>query len=310
LGQPFVFNLVDLDVSDGIATITINRPEAMNALNETVVNQLETCFDTAVSDVKTRAIVFRGAGKAFVAGADINYFVQNIENKNIQKTIDFTRKGHDVLLKIEHSPKLTIALLDGLSLGGGSELALACQAIVATPSGSLGFPETGIGIYPGLGGMIRLSRQIGSALTKYYVLTGTTMSAQDAFDLGIVTRLVNPPEIDDTIKALIKEGKPDKYAPRQIPAKFRELEKLCSAANLEKILSGIAPEDVDANLAAKTKAPLALKAVNDIIDQQNTQSMSEAIETELGRLMEIFSTADAYEGLSTSGRGRPKFKGQ
>jgi len=313
-GRPFVFNLVDLDVSDGIATITINRPEAMNALNETVVNQLENRFDAALSDDDVTAIVFQGAGKAFVAGADINYFIQNIENKNLQKTIDFTRKGHEVLLKIENSPKLTIALLDGLSLGGGSELAFACQAIVATSAGSFGFPETGIGIYPGLGGMIRLSRQVGPELAKYYILTGAIMSAGDAYDLGIVSRLVDVSEVEDAIHSVINEGKQDKYAPRQIPDRFKEPAGLCTSENLQKILKGVAPEDVNPSLAARTiktvgyKAPLALKAVNEIIDRQMNQSMEDAIETELGRLMDIFSTADAYAGLSA--RGRPEFKGK
>ncbi|MDZ7580255.1 MAG: enoyl-CoA hydratase/isomerase family protein [Deltaproteobacteria bacterium] len=144
--------------------------------------------------------MFQGAGKAFVAGADIRYFVEKIKAGRIPDIVDFTRKGHELLLRIEESKKLTIALLDGLSLGGGSELALACQAIVATPAGSMAFPETGIGIFPGLGGMLRLARHVGPELAKYYVFSGVPISAADAHALGIVHRLVAPAEVDAAMR--------------------------------------------------------------------------------------------------------------
>lgn len=316
LGQPFTFNFVDLTKKDDIAYITINRPEAMNALNETVVSQLGARFDEAEADDDIKTIVFQGAGKAFVAGADIRYFVKNIENNDVQKTIDFTRRGHEAFLKFENSKKFTIALLDGLSLGGGSELALACQAVVATPAGMMGFPETGIGIYPGLGGMLRFARQVGPELTKYYTFTGKFISAKDAFDLGVITKLVDPSDVTATIKALAAEGQKDKYAAREIPAKFKKLADLCTPDNVVSLLSGQAPKSDDAELSAKTlkavsfKGPLALKAANEIIDKQATQSIPEGIETELDGLMANHSSADAYEGLSTSGVRRPVFKGE
>ncbi len=315
LGTPFEFRFVDLDVKDGIAFITLNRPEAMNALNETVVSQLDQRFGEAENNPEVKAVVFQGAGKAFVAGADIRYFVQKIKADKIDDIIAFTRKGHELFLRIENSPKLTIALLDGLSLGGGSELALACQAIIATPAGSMGFPETGIGIYPGLGGMLRTARIAGPELAKYYVFTGAPISAADAHALGIVTRLVMPAEVDSVIKELVAEGKPDKYRQRQIPEKFKPYVQACSAENVTRLLSGKPPKGVAEDLAAKTvktigfKAPLALKISNEIIDAQIGKSMQEAVEIELGRLNEIFSTADALEGLSTVGRKRPEFKG-
>lgn len=312
LGKPFAFKLVDLEVKDGIAWITINRPEAMNALNEAVFIQLDEQFAKAEKDPDVKAVVFQGAGKAFVAGADIRYFVQNIKANKIPDTVEFTRKGHELLLRIENSEKLTIALLDGLSLGGGSELALACQAIVATPAGSMGFPETGIGIYPGLGGMLRMARHTGPELAKYYTFTGSPISAKDAYDLGIVTKLVEPADVESAIKSLVAEGKPDKYRSREIPDKFKPLAQICSKDNVAKLLSGKAPEG---DLGAKTakvmgyKAPLALKAANEIIDQQEGKSIPDAVEIELGRLQEIFSTGDALEGLSSLGRKRPEFKG-
>ncbi|MBZ0268741.1 enoyl-CoA hydratase/isomerase family protein, partial [bacterium] len=122
-GKPFEFRLVRTDVEDGIAEITLNRPDALNALNETVVDQLARAFDAvdARGDVKT--IVLRGAGKAFVAGADIRYFVKNIEAGKVDAIRAFTKRAQDLFGRIDRSGKLVICRLDGLSLGGGSELA-------------------------------------------------------------------------------------------------------------------------------------------------------------------------------------------
>ena len=315
LGKPFEFNFVDLAIKDGVATLTINRPEALNALNEQVVAQLGSRFSEAESCSDVKAIVIQGAGKAFVAGADIRYFVNKIKADKIPDIVAFTRKGHEVFLKIENSPKLTIALLDGLSLGGGSEMALACQAIVATSAGSMAFPETGIGIYPGLGGMLRMTRQVGPALAKYYVFTGAPINAQDAKDLGIIHKLVNPSEIQAAIQALVSEGRPDKYRSRMLPDKFKLLADMFSAACVDSWLAGKIPDGVAADVSAKTqktigfKAPLALKIAAEIIDQQQGKSMTDAVEIELGALSKIFTTADALEGLSTAGRKRPEFKG-
>jgi enoyl-CoA hydratase / 3-hydroxyacyl-CoA dehydrogenase len=313
---PFEFRIVDLDVKGDIAYITINRPEAMNTLNEVTVEQLGARLAEAQADPKVKAIVLQGAGKAFVAGADIRFFISKIKSDRISDIVDFTRKGHELLLAIENSPKPTIALLDGLSLGGGSELALACQAIVATPSGSMGFPETGIGIYPGLGGMLRLARRIGPQLAKYYVFTGDALSADKAHALGIVTRLVAPAEVERNVRDLADSGVPDKSRPHRSADADRALVELFSGQNVDNLISGKPPQNADSELAAKIskkisyKAPLAVKAVNDIIDRQIGLPVPSAIEIELGGLHDIFASEDALEGLSSLGRRRPVFKGR
>jgi len=315
LGRPFDFKFVDLDIKGEIATITLNRPEAMNALNETVVAQLGARFSDAENHPDVKAIVFQGAGKAFVAGADIKYFIDKIKSDQIADIVEFTRGGHELFLKIENSAKLTIALLDGLALGGGSELALTCQAIVATPAGSMGFTETGIGIFPGLGGMLRTARMVGPDLAKYYMFTGATITAQDAHELGIVTKLVAPSDVESALQELIAEGKPDKYRQREIPDSFTPCAVACNKENVTRLLAGDMPQNVPDDLAARIakfigyKAPVALKISNEIIDSQQGRPMQEAIEIELDRLNEIFSTADALEGLSSVGRRRPAFKG-
>jgi enoyl-CoA hydratase/3-hydroxyacyl-CoA dehydrogenase len=307
---------VKQEVKDGIAFITINRPEAMNALNEVTVKQIAEQFDAAEANPAVKAIVFQGAGKAFVAGADIRYFINNIKNNRLDATEAFTRFGHELFLKIENSRKITVAVLDGLSLGGGSEMALACQAIVATPAGSMGFPETAIGIFPGLGGMIRSARQMGTELAKYYVFTGKSISAQDAFDLGIITKLVRPQELENAIREVCSGSQPDKYRAREIPAKFAELAKACSPANVEALLAGKNPEGVSESLAESTlkaisrKAPLALKKANELMDAQQKVSIPQAVELELAELRYMFSTEDALTGLSSLGGKPPQYKGK
>jgi enoyl-CoA hydratase/3-hydroxyacyl-CoA dehydrogenase len=299
-----------------VAFITINRPEALNALNEVTVAQLAKQFAKAERDPAVKAIVLQGAGKAFVAGADIRYFIENIKNKRLDDTAAFTRGGQELLLRIENSAKITVAVLDGLSLGGGSELALSCQAIVATPEGCLGFPETAIGIFPGLGGMIRAARQLGTDLAKYYVFTGRMISAQDGFDLGLITRLVSRQQLGTAIREMCAGERPDKYRARQIPERFVELAKICAGANAQALLAGNKPVGVSDSLAEKTlkaiarKAPLALKIADELIDAQQKVSIPEAIELELGELHYIFSTEDALAGLMSAGKKPPEYSGR
>lgn len=315
-GKPFDFRWVDMQFKDQVAYITINRPEAMNALNEAVVRQLEERFSEAESNPDIKGIVIQGAGKAFVAGADIRYFIQNIKNDRIDDIVAFTKGGHELLLRIENSTKRTIAVLDGLSLGGGSELALACQTIVATSAGSMGFPETAIGIIPGLGGMLRTARQIGTELAKYYVFTGRTISAQDAYDLGIVSKIINPQDLEKTILEICNGPIPDKYRSRKIPERFAELAKVCSPDNVKALLAGLKPEGISDDLAEKTlkiisrKAPLALLKADELIDAQRKVTIPEAIELELGELNYMFSTEDALAGLSSVGGKPPQYQGK
>ncbi|AOT69809.1 3-hydroxyacyl-CoA dehydrogenase/enoyl-CoA hydratase family protein [Geosporobacter ferrireducens] len=316
LGKPFEFKLVDLEIKGDIAYITINRPEAMNALNPVVVDQLEEKFSEAESNENIKAIAIQGAGKAFIAGADIKFFIDNIKNDTLDKNVIFTRKGHELLRRFETSPKRTIAVVDGLSLGGGSELALACQTIVATQTGSFGFPETGIGIYPGLGGMLRMARHVGPELAKYYVFTGKTLKAEKAYEMGVVTALTDPAKLEETIIEVAKAAPGDKYRTRELPASFNKEKAVCAGDNLEKIMNGELPAGVDEEFAAKTvsiinkKAPIALRVANELIDAQAKVSIDEAIELELERLVEIFSTKDALSGLTAPVGKPPKFENQ
>ena len=171
-GAAWSFQRVDLDVTDGIARITLNRPEVMNALDPELVSQLDARFTEALAIDGLRGIVLAGTGKAFVAGADVSFFVRCIEANDIGRIVEFTEGGQQLLRRIETAPVPVLARVHGLAMGGGVELALACHGILCGPKASFALPETGIGIYPGLGGTQRLPRIVGRPLARRMILTG------------------------------------------------------------------------------------------------------------------------------------------
>jgi enoyl-CoA hydratase/3-hydroxyacyl-CoA dehydrogenase len=311
--QPFAFELVKMSVHDGLAEISLNRPDAMNALNEAVVGQLAKCFDEADGRKDIRTIVLRGTGKAFVAGADIRFFVKNIKAGDFDRLLRFTQTGQELYRRIDESEKQVIVRLDGLSLGGGSELALCADRIVATPKGSLGFPETGIGIYPGLGGTQRSQRRCGRALARYLILTGETVDAQTAARMGLVDEVVGPDRIDARIAELHAAGKQPSAKPA-LDDRLRALEKFFSDAKLEALLDGSAtaadPAVSKSAGRVRHKAPIATRLADAMIRTGAEKGEDAGLKMELDKLGEIFHTTDALEGLSSLGRRWPEFKGQ
>jgi len=315
--KPWSFSYVDLQIKDDIAKILINRPEAMNAINEEVIGQLDQQFTAANNNPNVKAIVLEGAGKAFIAGADIQYFIKKIEQNKIDDICKFTRYGHSVLNKIDASEKPVIVKLDGLALGGGAEIALAADTIIATEKGSIGFPETGIGIYPGLGGTQRTIQYLGKELAKYLVFTGKILDAKTAAAIGLVEYVVPPDEIDAKISELIKSGKLLKKSIKQdvkLPENFQKIKNYFSDSNIQSVLSGEGDLNELGQKISKTisyKAPLAIKLANQIIDEGSRLNLNEGLEVELSHLFEIFSTKDALEGLSSViKRQRPVFEGK
>ena len=303
---------------DGVAYITLNRPEAMNALNETVVGQLAEEFDAANGDDAVKSIVIRGAGKAFIAGADIGFFIKNIKADTLQRTYDFTDFGQELLKRIDNSPKLIIAKVDGLALGGGAEIALACDTIVATPGATMGFPETGIGIYPGLGGTQRTARYVGPELAKYLVFTGKVLSAKRAGDIGLIEYVVELAEIDGFIHELATSGEAVTKASRgpvEPSGDWVQIKSWFGPDNVAAMIDGSAMDDSDPVKAktAKTisfKAPVAVRLANQIIDEGSALPLDEGLKREMAHLIEVFSTEDALEGLTSLGRKRPEYKGK
>ena len=315
--ENWCFNFVDLEIKGDIAKILINRPEAMNAINEEVISQLDKQFAAADSNPNVKAIVLEGAGKAFIAGADIQYFIKKIEQNKIDDICKFTRYGHSVLNKIDASKKPVIVKLDGLALGGGAEIALSADTIIATEKGSIGFPETGIGIYPGLGGTQRTTQYIGKELAKYLVFTGKILDAKTAASIGLIEYIVPPDEVDEKITELISSGQLLKKSTKKevkLPDNFQKIKDYFSDANIQSILTGEGDLNELGQKISKTisyKAPIAIKLANQIIDEGSRLDLNEGLGIELSHLSEIFSTEDALEGLnSVIKRQRPTFKGK
>jgi enoyl-CoA hydratase / 3-hydroxyacyl-CoA dehydrogenase len=310
---PFEFSYVKSEVVDGIATLTVNRPDAMNALNETVVAQLHQALDAAIADKSVRGIVIAGAGKAFIAGADIRFFVRNIESGDIQRIVSFTKAGHALLAAIEASKKPVVARLHGLALGGGVELALACHAIVATPKASLAFPETGIGIYPGLGGTQRTTRRIGVGLSRWLVFTGQTVGAEEARAIGLVDQVVPHEELDAAVRAAIDAGAKRTDRPKLSP-RHQALDAFFAAHDAEALRAGTADTGGDEGLAKAMKrvgfkAPIALRIAGKLIESGAALPLPDGLAMELAHLEEIFTTQDAHAGLSSVGQKAPVFQG-
>ncbi|CAI8343907.1 MAG: 3-hydroxybutyryl-CoA dehydrogenase [Marine Group II euryarchaeote MED-G33] len=317
-GHDWEFNFVDVVQTDGIATVRLNRPEAMNALNETLVTQLGAVLDDLNSDSSVKTIVLEGAGKAFVAGADVKFFVDKIRANSFPDIYDFTATGHDVLNKLENSPKTTVALTTGLALGGGLELALACDYRVGTRRSQFRFPETNIGIYPGLGGTQRTVRICGVEAARWAVLAGNFVDSKTAHALGILTHLVEPAEVTTTVQSINTSGKPaNKYTgqprnPEHPVSAFASA--FYSDGNMAGLLTGSCPDGFDAedrNVGRQLKslsrtAPIALRMASELLDSavDTGDNLEAGLALELANLEDIFGTSDALEGLSALIEGR------
>jgi enoyl-CoA hydratase/3-hydroxyacyl-CoA dehydrogenase len=313
VGEPFGFRFVHAETLDGIATLTIDRPDALNALDPTVVAQLTDAFHRAASDPGVRGIVIAGSGEAFIAGADIGFFVRQIENETIDRIVEFTKAGHALLDAIDNCHKPVVARVHGLALGGGLEIALACDGIVATPGARFGFPETGIGIYPGLGGTQRTTRRVGIGMTKALIFTGRRLDAEQARRLGLVDVVVPHDRLDEAVRAAIDQGLGEHPAPT-FDGETAAMAKFFEHHSAEDLRTGRVDPRGSEDLAralrqVESKAPIALRIAERLIDEGLERPLHEGLHMELEHLVEIFSTDDAYEGLSSLGTRKPAFKG-
>ncbi len=182
---------VNVEVKDKIAVLTINRPEALNALNSQVLDDLNAALDSI--DVNTvRALILTGAGeKSFVAGADIG------EMSTLTKAEGeaFGKKGNDVFRKLETFPIPTIAAVNGFALGGGCEISMSCDIRICSDNAMFGQPEVGLGITPGFGGTQRLARLIGAGMAKQLIYTARNIKADEAYRIGLVNAVYTQEEL-------------------------------------------------------------------------------------------------------------------
>jgi enoyl-CoA hydratase len=191
--------LVELD-SAGVAIVTINRPDKLNALNAEVIAELDDWFSKAASNESVKGVILTGAGpKSFVAGADISRF----KSLGLVEGKQFAEYGQQVFSKIENLGKPVIAAVNGFALGGGSELALACHLRVASTNAIFGQPEVNLGIIPGYGGTQRLPRLVGKGIATELVLTGAMIDAQRAHSIGLVNHVFEPEALMEGAQKLL-----------------------------------------------------------------------------------------------------------
>jgi enoyl-CoA hydratase len=183
------FENLTYETSEGICVITIDRPEALNALNGELLLELGLAFEIAAGDPEVQALIITGSGRAFVAGADIGE-LRNIGGDVFQGR-DASLAGQDVMNTLASLPVPVIAALNGFTLGGGLELALAADLRVAAADAKLGLPEVGLGLIPGYGGTQRLPRLIGMSRALDLILTGRHVTAEEALSLGLVNRVAD-----------------------------------------------------------------------------------------------------------------------
>lgn len=189
------------DVENGIALITLNRPDKLNALSREVLDELEDCFVAIGRDEAVQGVIITGAGeKAFAAGADIAQF----KSMGAMEGHRFALRGQAVFNRIESLPKPVIAAVNGFALGGGCELALACHLRTASEKASFGQPEVNLGIIPGYGATQRLPRLVGLGLATEMILTGDRLSAERALEIGLVNRVFAAGALLDETRALLE----------------------------------------------------------------------------------------------------------
>jgi len=185
---------------DGIAVVTVNRPDKLNALNAAVMEDLDACFASLASDSAVRGVLLTGAGeKSFVAGADIGQFTE----LDPIEAAAFARRGQAVFDRIERFPSPVVAVINGFALGGGCELALACHLRLASTTARLGQPEVGLGLIPGYGGTQRLPRVVGKGIATELILSGTHVTAARAYEIGLVNHVYEPEVLMDEARKFL-----------------------------------------------------------------------------------------------------------
>ncbi len=197
------FQYLQLDSSDKITVLTINRPRALNALNSEVLNELESFACNPTELQSSRVLIITGAGKSFVAGADIKEMV----DFGREQAVAFAKKGQKVFSLIESLPVPVIAAVNGFALGGGLELALACDILLISDKAKIGLPEVTLGLLPAFGGTQRLMRAVGLYKAKEMICSGNIYSAQEVFEAGLGNKVAAHSELMKTALLLAKDIK-------------------------------------------------------------------------------------------------------
>ncbi|RZK46939.1 MAG: enoyl-CoA hydratase [Pedobacter sp.] len=196
-----MYTTITTSLSDQILTITINRPDKLNAINQAVMNDLDKAIDEVCNNPEIRSALITGSGnKAFIAGADISEF----QGLGKEEAMEMAKKGQDVFFKIENAPKPIVAAVNGFALGGGCELAMSCHFRIASDNAKFGQPEVNLGLIPGYGGTQRLTQLIGKGRAMELIMTGAIIDANTALQYGLVNHVSTPEELINTTISILK----------------------------------------------------------------------------------------------------------
>lgn len=194
------FKFLTLEVADRIATLTVNRPDKLNALNDATIAELGQAIDQIRVDDSIGGVIITGAGRAFVAGADIS----ELSSQTPVLAKARARGGQDVFRRIETCPKPVIAAVNGFALGGGCELAMACHIRIASDAAKFGQPESKLGLLPGYGGSQRLPRLVGKGRAIQLLITGEMIDAAEAYRIGLVNKVTTTNDLMTTAKEMMR----------------------------------------------------------------------------------------------------------
>ena len=188
--------------SEGIAILSFSRIQAMNALNRETFSELNKCLDLLQSDAKQiKVLILTGEGRSFIAGADIS----EMKGMTPEEAAVFAQIGKETLMRLEQLPMPVIGAINGFTLGGGLEVALACDFLIASETAKFSAPEINLGLIPGFGGTLRLPRAIGINRARYYMLTGAMFTAEEALQMGLVQKVVPPLDLIQQAMELAKK---------------------------------------------------------------------------------------------------------
>ncbi len=271
MNAPNFANLL-LEIESNIATVTINRPRALNSLNTETLKELGFVFDFLKSRDSVAGVILSGAGdKAFVAGADI----AELTDKNPLTAKEFSLLGQAVFNQVELLPKPVIAAVNGFALGGGCELAMACHIRAASFHARFGQPEVGLGLIPGFGGTQRLPRLVGKGRALEMLLSGGMIDADEAYRIGLANVVLNSFKVDAEGKEFMDEkGR-------------RVFDRDLFMKSVFKMMEGILE-----------KGPLALKSVIEAVNRGFNLDLPTGLLIEADLFSNIYATEDAHEGMT------------
>jgi len=295
-------NFIQSSILNNVGYITFCNPNKLNKIDENLIDSFYDVYSKFTENKNIDSIVLEGNNKSFMSGININFFIQCIENNNINTIYNFIKKCHNIFNYIENSSKLVICNMHGITLGGGVELALACKYLIGSPKTLIGFPETGMGIYPHLGGTQRVPHRIGIHAAKWMIFSGELLNAQSAYDINLIDEIVP--------QHLLKYRIFNIASTSLIPNKINDISLLRKSINqvfLKNKLKNLMKLNISSDnkyiinslKKMRRKSPIALAFANNLIELSSKVSIRSGLYSELNNIKSIFSTDDAIEGLQS-----------